>query len=181
VIGLRALSAAAVLTASALGGSAHATPPPADPRDEAVHDALEDVRFMIGYWEGQETGWPNARESLAGVSDGQAIYLRLNAPSGDASVPVLTLIYDSKARAYRLMSPVSGGYDLAEVAHPSPNTLTWVTHPDGPAIRTTFIFADGALTETRELLDVDGVTKPLSTVVMRWVGPARLTLGPASN
>ena len=63
---------------------------------------------------------------------------------------------------------------LFRSAHPDANTLQWVSHVDGPAIRTTIVLDHGKWHETQDLLDVDGQIKPESDAVLERKGFAKL-------
>ena len=131
-------------------------PPPPDPRDVQVRDALSKLSYLVGSWYGVESSWPK-REFQLNVEDRYgALYLQ----EGDRSDNIYTLGFDIARGRYVLSTPKAGGVELVDVNMPRPGTIIFVTHPDGPAIQTTISVRESGLHLQSALLDVDGVTKP---------------------
>ena len=144
------------LIAALLPALASAQPPPPDQRDVQVRDALGQLGFLVGSWRGRETSWPNVDFTLNADDKFGAIYIQ----TGDRQDNVCTLGFDITQGKYLLFCPKVGGVELVQVSMPAPGQIVYVTHPDGPAIRTTITSRGSGLHLEKALLDVDGVVKP---------------------
>ncbi|MGD0189535.1 MAG: hypothetical protein ABSD74_02220 [Rhizomicrobium sp.] len=163
-------SALMLLCAAFIVSSADATPPPPHPADVETLEAAKSVQFLLGLWQGTDAISHRTAKIEAAIDwDWNEIFLE------DNDRPrTLILTFDVISHGFKLFAPKEGGFELVDVSQPDPHALVWVTHPDGPSIRSTLVYNHGTLHETDALLDEDGTIKTEVDVTFDRVGSTEL-------
>ena len=147
--------------------------PSPDSRDVAVQEALADAAAIAGSWQGDEIDL-RRHVTLNVTKEFGALYLRETVRGDVLWSPLLVLTFDTSTRRYVLLTPKSGGFEVADVSHPKAHTWSWITHLDGPAIRTTLTVDDSGLRRRVELIHGDGSASLEADVVLQRSGPVSL-------